>query len=118
MHETPDVGRTDARANMLEELHRAGGSQSFLSAQFFTEGDAIEKLHHEEGALIGIHAKIVNRDDIGVREAPGEAGVASKSVQRLLVGGKLVPDHFYPDMPVERNVRGSIAHSHSPLAQW
>ena len=78
VHQAATVGVAQALGDAIEDAHDALGGDLML-AQHLAQGVALEVLHHEEAEALGGPAVVVDGDDVGVLQRPGQGGLAQEA---------------------------------------
>ena len=80
------------------------------------EGDALKKLHGDEGLAVFL-ANVVDGADTGMVECRGRLGLTPKSFQRLPILGNVFGQEFQGDEAFEASVLGFKHHPHTAAAE-
>src|SRR5687768_12138146 len=75
-----------------------------------------EELHRDE-RVATVLADVENRDDVGMAEAPGGAGLAGKALAELRCV-EAAAQQLDDDEAVDRGVAGKVEGAHAPLADF
>ena len=102
---TPDAAR-------IERISR----DALAAAQPAGQRLALEVLHDEVRALVGVEPDVVDLGDAGVLDARDGAGLVEEPLHRIGVGGDLRVEDLDRDARLDRRVLGDedLAHATAP----
>ena len=104
------VGDLDGERENRLGLHRP-------AADAVLEGQAVEKLHGDEG-LLAVFSDFINRADVGMVESGRGAGLAAETFEGLRVLGKILGQEFEGDEAAEFGVFRLVNHAHAATAEF
>ena len=78
---------------------------------------AVQALHGDEGALVGVFADVEDGDDAGVTQGRGGLGFLDEASLALGIGHRLGAQDLEGHRPAQAGVPGAEEHAHAPLAQ-
>ena len=81
------------------------------------QGDAIEKLHGDEGPL-AVLADFVDGANVGVVESGGGARFAAKAFESLRVAGQIIREELEGDEAAQFGVLSLVDHAHASAAKF
>ena len=106
--------RGPERATDLDrDAHHPRRVELSLVGQDVREVHALEVLHDEVRASVLGRAEVGHVDDVGVPDARGGAGLASKPLHELLVSGVLTPEDLHRDALSDLDVLGPVHGAHA-----
>ena len=112
MHDARLVRRVEPRADRRDDVDDAREGKLPLAFDEVEERFAFDELHREE-ALTAVLADVEGARDVGVRDAPGELHLATKSLDDARRVGDLALEHLQRDDLVELTVAHLVDGAHA-----
>jgi hypothetical protein len=114
MHDIHFVRVREPRTNFFGQLHLAQDRERRPQADQIGERVAAHELHGDEGQTV-VLADVVDRDDIGVTEDAGGAGLAREAVAKL---GSIVarPEQLDGDVAADPGISRAVQGTHAALS--
>jgi hypothetical protein len=116
VHETGVVCGAQRRSHRLEDVEGFSHAQPPPFPQQVPERAARDVLHREEH-VSGIGALVVDRDDVGVREASSGAGLADEAGDELFVLRETRMHHLEGNLAVQAAVEGKVDRCHPAASE-
>ena len=116
MEDAALVRRGDARAQLPRDVHRFVGRQAADAPQQRREILAVDVLHGEEAAAVGV-AEIVEAAHVLVRHLARDAQLAVELREARGVGGDAVGEELERDRLPEREIVGAVDLAHAAAAE-
>jgi hypothetical protein len=108
------VNVLEADRGLADQFTRLGHRQQAALVDQLGQVDALDKLHDQQlrrAEFLGL----VDGDDVGVRKARGQPGLALKALHR--VGDQVGADHFQDHGPFQQAMLGPVHGAHAAAAE-
>jgi hypothetical protein len=110
------VGVVERGGDLAADLDDLAGRERRLAADPLLEVLALDQLHHDV-VDVAVAADVVDRDDVGVAQPRGGAGLAAKALEEFGLAAELLAEDLDGDRPPEGRVLGGVDDRHPALAE-
>jgi hypothetical protein len=93
------------------------GRQPTVALEPRVEGLALEELHHDVRATVGVVAEVEDLHDAGIGDRGGRARFVEEALHDVLVRGQVGLQHLHRRAATEQRVLGQVHRPHPALTQ-
>jgi hypothetical protein len=105
------------RGDLAQQPQRLLGRQPTVPLEPRVEGLALEELHHDVRATVGVVAEVEDLHDAGIGDRGGRARFVEEALHDVLVRGQVGLQHLHRRAATEQRVLGQVHRPHPALTQ-
>jgi hypothetical protein len=111
------VGGVERRRDLAQDPQRVLGRQATEALEARVEGLALEELHDDVGAAVGVVAEVEDLHDAGIGDRGRGPGLVEEPLDDVLVGRQRRLQHLDRGAASEQRVLGQVDRAHAALPE-